>query len=124
MTASTQAVSDVVLRDGSTMRFHPPGREDADALLAFFEGLSDRSLYLRFHGHPSVDERLVQPVLEPDWSERGALVGTKDERVVALGRIAAAQLRVANVPIICVRHPASGGAALFRRQIEEIVRQM
>jgi acetate---CoA ligase (ADP-forming) len=84
MDAAPQAVSDVVLRDGSTMRFHPPGTEEADALLAFFEGLSDRSLYLRFHGHPSVDERLVRPVLEPDWAERGALVGTKDERVVAL----------------------------------------
>jgi acetyl coenzyme A synthetase (ADP forming)-like protein len=84
MSASTPAVSDVVLRDGSTMRFHPPGPADADELLAFFRGLSDRSLYLRFHGHPSVDERLVQPVLEPDWSERGALVGTKDEQVVAL----------------------------------------
>jgi acetyl coenzyme A synthetase (ADP forming)-like protein len=84
MSASTPAVSDVVLRDGSTMRFHPPGPADADELLAFFRGLSDRSLYLRFHGHPSVDDRLVQPVLEPDWSERGALVGTKDDQVVAL----------------------------------------
>jgi len=82
--ASTQAVSDVVLRDGSTMRFRPPEAADAAALLDFFRGLSDRSLYLRFHGHPSVDERLVQPVLDPDWVERGALVGTKDDLVVAL----------------------------------------
>lgn len=84
MEAVAQAVSDVVLRDGSTMRFRPPGVADADALLDFFRGLSDRSLYLRFHGHPSVDARLVQPVLEPDWVERGALVGTKDDLVVAL----------------------------------------
>jgi acetyl coenzyme A synthetase (ADP forming)-like protein len=81
---STYAVSDVVLRDGSTMRFHPPEPADSTALLDFFRGLSDRSLYLRFHGHPSVDESLVQPVLAPDWVERGALVGTKDELVVAL----------------------------------------
>jgi acetyl coenzyme A synthetase (ADP forming)-like protein len=79
-----QAVSDVVLRDGSTMRFHPPQPADAPALLEFFRGLSDRSLFLRFHGHPPVDERLVQPVLAPDWLERGALVGTKDGQVVAL----------------------------------------
>ena len=77
-------VSDVVLRDGSTMRFRPPGPEDVAELLAFFLGLSDRSLYLRFHGHPSVDDRLVEPVLDPDWVERGALVGTKDDRIVAL----------------------------------------
>ena len=79
-----QAISDVVLRDGSTMRFRPPRLEDAPALLDFFRGLSDRSLYLRFHGHPSVDERLVAPMLEPDWTERGALVGMEGERVAAL----------------------------------------
>lgn len=66
------------------MRFRPPATEDAPALLEFFRGLSDRSLYLRFHGHPSVDDRLVQPVLEPDWVERGALAGTKDDEIVAL----------------------------------------
>jgi acetyl coenzyme A synthetase (ADP forming)-like protein len=84
MDAPTQAVSDVVLRDGSTMRFHPPGTSDATTLLEFFRALSDRSLYLRFHGHPSIDERLVQPMLAPDWIERGALVGRKDDVVVAL----------------------------------------
>ena len=82
--ASAQDASDVVLRDGSTMRFRPPRRADADMLLAFFRGLSDRSLYLRFHGHPSVDEALVGPVLEPDWHERGALIGTMENRIVAV----------------------------------------
>jgi acetyl coenzyme A synthetase (ADP forming)-like protein len=79
-----RAVSDVVLRDGSTMRLRPPGQEDAQRLLAFFGDLSDRSLYLRFHGHPNVGPNLVDPVLEPDWVERGALVGTKEDRVVAI----------------------------------------
>jgi acetate---CoA ligase (ADP-forming) len=77
-------VADVVLRDGSTMRLRPPGREDAHRLLAFFQDLSDRSLYLRFHGHPAVDERLVAPVLDPDWAERGALVGMSEDRIVAV----------------------------------------
>jgi acetyl coenzyme A synthetase (ADP forming)-like protein len=79
-----QAVSDVVLRDGSTMRFRPPRLEDAPTLLDFFRGLSDRSLYLRFHGRPTVDERLVAPMLEPDWTERGALVGMDGEGIAAL----------------------------------------
>jgi acetate---CoA ligase (ADP-forming) len=76
--------ADVVLRDGSTMRLHAPRPDDATALLTFFESLSDESLYLRFHGHPSVDARLVDPVLEPDWFERGALVGAHEGRVVAV----------------------------------------
>jgi acetyl coenzyme A synthetase (ADP forming)-like protein len=75
--------ADVVLRDGSTMRFRPPGRDDSDQLLAFFRGLSDESLYRRFHGHPSVGAETVEPMLAPDWTERGALVGVMGDRVVA-----------------------------------------
>ena len=52
--------ADVILRDGRTLRLRPPGRDDADALLAFFGGLSQRSLYLRFHGFPEVSPRLVE----------------------------------------------------------------
>ncbi len=79
---------DVILRDGSTLRLRPPARDDSEALVSFFAELSNQSLYLRFHGHPLVDSHLVAPDLEPDWAERGALVGaaaTEDgERVVAL----------------------------------------
>jgi hypothetical protein len=44
------------------------------------------------------------------------------ERIVALGKIAAAQLEQLGVNAHCVRHPASGGAKLFRQQIARIVR--
>jgi acetyl coenzyme A synthetase (ADP forming)-like protein len=90
VTSTTVASSavDVILRDGSTLRLRAPTPGDRDALVRFFRELSDRSLYLRFHGHPTVDERLVEPVVDPDWLDRGALMGTVvesgDERVVAL----------------------------------------
>ena len=83
---------DVILRDGSTLRLRAPRREDAASVLGFFEGLSERSLYLRFHGLPVLGPKLVEPLLEPDWDERGALLGTfaedGGERVVALGSYA------------------------------------
>ncbi len=44
------------------------------------------------------------------------------EQIVALGKIAAAQLEQLGVHAHCVRHPASGGAKLFRQQIAKIVR--
>lgn len=44
------------------------------------------------------------------------------EQIVALGKIAAAQLEQLGVNAQCVRHPASGGAKLFRQQIARIVR--
>lgn len=43
------------------------------------------------------------------------------DQVVALGRIAATQLEKLSVHAHCVRHPASGGAKLFRQQIAELV---
>ena len=44
------------------------------------------------------------------------------KQIVALGKIAAAQLEQLGVNARCVRHPASGGAKLFRQQIARIVR--
>jgi hypothetical protein len=44
------------------------------------------------------------------------------EQIIALGKIAAAQLEQLGVDAHCVRHPASGGAKLFREQIARIVR--
>src|SRR5919108_299566 len=99
---ATNAV-DVILRDGRTLRLRPPRTTDADALLEFLRSLSERSLYLRFHGFPTVDSRLVEPLLEPDWDERGALIAAlaseDGERVVA----------VANY--VRLRDPAVGEAA-------------
>jgi hypothetical protein len=45
------------------------------------------------------------------------------EQIVALGKIAAAQLEQLGVNPHCVRHPASGGAKLFREQIAKIVKR-
>ena len=43
------------------------------------------------------------------------------ENIVALGKIAAAQLQKLGMNAHCVRHPASGGARLFRAQIAKIL---
>ena len=43
------------------------------------------------------------------------------DQIVALGRIADAQLEQLGLHAQCVRHPASGGARLFRQQIAKIV---
>jgi uracil-DNA glycosylase len=46
------------------------------------------------------------------------------EEVVALGRVAASQLEDLGVRAHCVRHPASGGAKLFRQQIARVVTKL
>jgi acetate---CoA ligase (ADP-forming) len=91
---TTGAVAaDVILRDGSTLRLRMPGAHDEAALLDFFESLSDRSRYLRFHGIRRVDHDLVARYLAPDWETRGALIGSLVdaagvERIVALAEYA------------------------------------
>lgn len=46
------------------------------------------------------------------------------KQVVALGRIASAQLEKLSATADCVRHPASGGAKLFRQQIAELAQRL
>src|ERR687887_35544 len=76
---------DVILRDGSTLRLRAPVADDAGALAAFFSGLSERSFYLRFHGLRRVDRTLIEHFVEPDWNDRGVLVGVAGEtRIVAV----------------------------------------
>jgi acetyl coenzyme A synthetase (ADP forming)-like protein len=80
--------TDVILRDGSTLRLRAPAAGDADAMLEFFSSLSERSRYLRFHGFPALGPKLVAPFLDPDWEERGALAGWIEGRMVALANFA------------------------------------
>ena len=86
MSATTPELqSDVILRDGSTLRLRAPAAADADGLQAFFSGLSERSLYLRFHGQRPVDRTLVEHFVDPDWNDRGVLIGVAGEdRIVSV----------------------------------------
>lgn len=75
---------DVILKDGGTLRLRPPAAGDAEAVLAFLQGLSERTLYMRFHGIRHVDETMVEAFVDPDWVERGALAGWLGDRVVGI----------------------------------------
>ena len=83
---------DVILRDGQTLRLRAPVAADRDALVAFLEELSPDSRQMRFHGTLRPGPRLVERDLDPDWNDRGALIGTlvQDgrEQVVALASYA------------------------------------
>ena len=80
---------DVILRDGTTLRLRPPTEADVHGVMAFFADLSVRSRFLRFHGFTVAGDRFVRSFVEPDWAERGSLIGVMgdaaDERVVGVG---------------------------------------
>ncbi len=121
MASVLRSVADVVLRDGSTMRLRPPVRDDAGAVLAFFRKLSDRSLYLRFHGHLDVEERVVEPMLDPDWHERGSLIGTHGSEVVALAQYVRLRDRRSAEAAFAVAD-AYQGRGIGSRLLEELAR--
>ena len=80
---------DVILRDGTTLRLRPPADDDVPALVDFFADLSVRSRFLRFHGLALAGDRFVRTFVEPDWADKGALIGVMGddggERIVAVG---------------------------------------
>ncbi|HEX5029461.1 MAG TPA: GNAT family N-acetyltransferase [Gaiellaceae bacterium] len=84
----SQDVVDVILRGGETLRLRPPRASDTDEILEFFGALSTRSLYLRFHGFPQLGHEIAEQLVDPNWTDRGALVGTfaenGRERIVAV----------------------------------------
>ena len=88
----TAEARDVILRDGTTLRLRPPTAADTDALVSFFQGLSVRSRFLRFHGLAATGRQMVAMFVDPDWAEKGSLAGCLGEgdaeRIVALGSYA------------------------------------
>ena len=69
------------LRDGSEVRFRPIRRTDGEAMTAFHDTLSPRSVYRRFfsaHPHLSVGE--VERFTHVDYVDRMAFVVTDDDR--------------------------------------------
>ena len=83
--------TDVLLRDGSTVRMRPVRPEDREAVEALYQRLTDRSMYMRFHrAVRHLPEEELDLFGEPDYVDSFALVATQGEppveRVIALGR--------------------------------------
>ena len=78
---------DAVLADGATIHIRPIRPDDGTALVAFHNGLSFDTIYLRYFG---VKRRLtpdeVYRFTHIDYSDRMAFVGVLGERIVGVGR--------------------------------------
>ena len=76
-------VRDVLLRDGSTLRLQTPRPVDFEDIKAFYDGLSEESRYLRFHGLGRTDT-VARADAEASGVDRLVLIGRHDGRVVAV----------------------------------------
>ena len=76
-------MTDVVVRDGSTVCMRQAEDGDVLPLLLFLQSLSPQSLYYRFHGRPALTDSRVRALIGADGSQATALVAESGGRIVA-----------------------------------------
>ena len=69
-----EALTDVVLRDGSTVCLRHATEQDVEALVLFLQSLSPEGLHYRFHGRPAPTASGVRSLIGVDGSPATALV--------------------------------------------------
>jgi acetyl coenzyme A synthetase (ADP forming)-like protein len=79
----TMPITDVVVRDGSTVCVRQAEERDIPVLLRFLQSLSPQSLYYRFHGLPALTEPDVRGVIGADRGPATTLVAESGGRIVA-----------------------------------------
>lgn len=77
------AMTDVVVRDGSTVCLRQAEECDVEGLLQFLQSLSPQSLYYRFHGRPALTESRVRTLIGVDGSPAMTLVAECGGGIVA-----------------------------------------
>jgi acetate---CoA ligase (ADP-forming) len=79
--------SDIVLRDGSTLRLRPIKVADAAGLIELHHRLSPKSVYFRFFSPlPDLTEERATSLASVDYKDSFALVGELAGRIVAVAR--------------------------------------
>jgi acetyl coenzyme A synthetase (ADP forming)-like protein len=76
-------LTDVVVRDGSTVCVRQAGEHDVEALRQFLLALSPQSRYYRFHGLPELTESQVRSLAGIDGTPATTLVAESGGRMVA-----------------------------------------
>lgn len=79
--------ADVVVADGGTVHLRPIRPTDAEDLVAFHTGLSDRTRYLRFFSaYPRISDRDLVRFTTVDHVDRVALIVRLGAQIIGVGR--------------------------------------
>ncbi|GEE02600.1 GNAT family N-acetyltransferase [Gordonia spumicola] len=79
-------VADVLASDGGVVHLRPIVPADADALVAFHNGLSERTRYLRYFGPtPTLPPREVVRMTTVDYRTRAAFLALLGDEIIAMG---------------------------------------
>ena len=114
-----------MLRDGRTAHMRPIDGADEQALVDFYEGVSDQSRYLRFFAPmPRLSEKDLHRFTHVDHHERVAFVLTLAEQIIAVGRydlIAPGKAEVAF--LVQDQHQGRGAAQLLLEHLAQAGRE-
>lgn len=78
--------ADVLASDGGVVHLRPITPSDADALIRFHEGLSERTRYLRYFGPtPTLPPREVVRMTTVDYRSRVAILAWLGDEIIAMG---------------------------------------
>ncbi|BDH57094.1 hypothetical protein MTP03_20330 [Tsukamurella sp. PLM1] len=79
-------VADVLASDGGVVHLRPVVPDDADAIVEFHAGLSERTRYLRYFGpYPVMPPRDVARMTTVDHEQRVCLLAVLGGRIIAVG---------------------------------------
>jgi len=79
-------VADVLASDGGVVHLRPIVPADADALVEFHNGLSERTRYLRYFGPtPTLPPREVVRMTTVDYKNRAAFLALLGDEIIAMG---------------------------------------
>lgn len=102
--------ADVVASDGGIVHLRPILPGDADALLRFHAGLSERTRYLRFFGpYPRIPPRDLERFTTVDHHTRVAFICLLGDEIIAVGRYEG--LAAGGGSVTAGEEPVAGGAA-------------
>ncbi|GAC1385362.1 MAG: bifunctional GNAT family N-acetyltransferase/acetate--CoA ligase family protein [Marmoricola sp.] len=117
--------ADVLLTDGRTAHLRPILPSDSTAIIAFYDGVSDRSRYLRFFSaHPRLTESDVERFTVVDYDARVALVVTLGDAIIAVAGYDVTSPKVAEVAFLVQdRHQGRGIGQLLLEHLAQAARE-
>jgi RimJ/RimL family protein N-acetyltransferase len=107
-----------------TVHVRPIRPDDGPALVAFHEGLSPQSQYLRFfHAHPHLTAAEVERFTHVDYERRLALVVEREGELVGVGRYDRLDGDEAEVAfVVADRYQSHGLGALLLQRLADAAR--
>ena len=113
--------SDIVLRDGSTLRLRPIRASDARGLIDLHSRLSPKSVYFRFFSPvPELTEERALALATVDYRDSFALVGELGERLVAVARYYRDAEDHSRAEVSFVTEDALQGRGIATRMLERL----